>query len=58
VEFTPTVLDSDGGFAWVRWSVTVGDGTVGAYVAGYIELAERHLPPTQPAAYAQQIVIT
>ncbi|MBK8188960.1 MAG: hypothetical protein IPK79_00735 [Vampirovibrionales bacterium] len=41
----------------VRLLVTAGDGTSGAYVAAFVLRSTRHAPPTQPAAYAEQVVV-
>lgn len=41
----------------VRLLVTAGDGTEGAYVTAFVLRTTRHAPPTQPAAYAEQVVV-
>jgi hypothetical protein len=41
----------------VRLLVTAGDGTNGAYVSAFVLRSVRHAPPTQPAAYAEKVVV-
>ncbi|MCB0048953.1 MAG: hypothetical protein KDE24_05320 [Caldilinea sp.] len=50
-------LDLANGFDYVRLSITAGDGTTGAYAAAVIIQNARHMPPTQPAAYAEKVVV-
>lgn len=41
----------------VRLLVTAGDGASGAYVAAFVLRSARHAPPTQPATYAEKVVV-
>lgn len=50
-------MDIANGFNYARLKITVADGTTGAYVSASIFRPTRHAPPTQVAAYAQQIVV-
>lgn len=52
-----TALDEVNSFNHVRLLITVGDGTLGGNVAGFLILPTRHAPPTQVAAYAQQVEV-
>lgn len=48
---------SSGAYTHVRLLVTVGNGSTGAYVSGFIMLPDRHMPPTQPATYVEQVIL-
>lgn len=56
IDLATEKLDHQNGFTYVRLLVTVGNGTTGAQVAGFILCDARHMPPAQPAAYAEKIV--
>ena len=50
-------LDAKNGFYYFRLKITIGNGATGANVAAEILLTQRHLPASQPTAYAQQVVL-
>lgn len=50
-------LDEHNGFTCVRLLITVGSDGSGGNVAGFLLLPTRHAPPTQVAAYAQQVEV-
>lgn len=50
-------LDLANGFDYVQLSITAGDGTEGAQVGAIVIQNARHMPPTQPAAYAEKVVV-
>lgn len=58
IEVAPSKFDQDNGFDHAVLSVTAGDGTTGAYVAGFLINPDRHAPPTQVAAYLEAITLT
>lgn len=57
IDLESALVDTANGFNHVRLKVAVGDGTAGSYVAAFLLRFCRHMPPTQPAAYAEQIVV-
>ena len=57
IDCEATAFDEVNSLNHVRLLITVGDGTAGAYVAGFLILPTRHAPPTQVANYVQQIEV-
>jgi hypothetical protein len=57
IDVEPAMLDIANDFDHARLLITVGDGTAGAYVAGFVILRHRHMPVTQPAAFFQTVEV-
>lgn len=56
ISIDPSEL-ATGSYTHVRLLVTVGNGSTGAYVSGLLLMADRHMPPTQPTTYVEQVVL-
>lgn len=50
-------IDQANGFCYGRLSITAGDGTTGANIAGFVIVDERHMPAAQPADFVEQVVV-
>lgn len=57
IDLEPAKLDIANNFNYVRLTLTAGDGTAGTTCSGLLMLCSRHQPPTQPAEYAEQILV-
>jgi hypothetical protein len=57
IEMEAALMDIKNGYRYAQVLITVGDGTAGATVAGFILCPARHAPVTQPAALAQSVVV-
>lgn len=57
IEVEPARMDIKNGFVYAQLLATVGDGSLGANLAMVVMKRTRHNPPSQPAAFAQQIKV-
>jgi hypothetical protein len=57
IDLEAAALDLANNFNYVRLSITVGNGSTGAYVSAVLIRTARHQPPTQAAAYKEKIVV-
>ncbi len=57
IEVEPARMDIKNGFVYAQMLATAGDGSLGANLTMVTMKRARHNPPSQPAAFAQQIKV-
>lgn len=57
IDLETAALDINNGFHFIQLSITAGNGSTGAQVSASIIRTCRHMPPTQPTAYKEQVVV-
>lgn len=57
IELEPARMDIKNGFVYARMLATVGNGVSGANLTMITAAKARHSPPSQPAAFVQQVKV-